>query len=96
MRLFVAALGDISAGTPVKDGGRGGRRIGRVSVARAAAGGGWVDCRTHRDQRERVFETLSYFDGVAFARPGAAPPLDAVGMMDLSCPTSNVYAASKA
>ena len=46
-----------------------------------------------RDQRERVFETLAYFDGVAFARRRA---LFSVGLMDLICPPSTVYAAYNA
>lgn len=36
------------------------------------------------------------FDAVAFARPGAAPALFSVGLMDLICPPSTVYAAYNA
>ena len=36
--VLVAALGDIIAGTPVKDGARGGRRIGRVHFFDLATG----------------------------------------------------------
>jgi len=42
---------------------------------------------------ERVFETLSYFDGVHFAARATAPALYSVGLMDDVCPPSTVYAA---
>lgn len=47
----------------------------------------------HRHASERVFETLSYFDGVNFARRAAAPALFSVAMMDAICPPSTVFAA---
>jgi cephalosporin-C deacetylase len=50
-------------------------------------------CKTHRDQVDRVFETLSYFDGVNFAAHATAPALFSVGLMDDVCPPSTVYAA---
>jgi cephalosporin-C deacetylase len=50
-------------------------------------------CRTHRDRVDRVFATLAYLDGVNLARRGAAPALFSVGLMDLVCPPSTVYAA---
>lgn len=49
--------------------------------------------KIHRDQVERVFETLSYFDGVNFAARARARALFSVGLMDPICPPSTVYAA---
>ncbi|MEO3855979.1 acetylxylan esterase [Acrocarpospora sp. B8E8] len=46
-----------------------------------------------RDKVEAVMRTLSYFDGVSFARRAAAPALFSVGLMDMVCPPSTVYAA---
>jgi len=50
----------------------------------------------HRDDVERTFETLSYFDGVNFARRATAPSLFSTGLMDMVCPPSTVYAARNA
>ncbi len=50
-------------------------------------------CKIHRDQVERVFATLSYFDGLNFAARATAPGLFSVGLMDDICPPSTVYAA---
>lgn len=50
-------------------------------------------CKIHRDQIERVFQTLSYFDGVNFATRITAKALFSVGLMDTICPPSTVYAA---
>lgn len=47
----------------------------------------------HRDAPEQVFTTLSYFDGVNFAKRATAPALFSVALMDLTCPPSTVYAA---
>ncbi|MCR2801819.1 acetylxylan esterase [Microbacterium sp. zg-Y818] len=47
----------------------------------------------HRGAEERVFETLSYFDGVSFARRATASALFSVALMDPVCPPSTVYAA---
>lgn len=47
----------------------------------------------HRDASARVFETLSYFDGVNFAKRATAPALFSAGIMDQVCPPSTVYAA---
>lgn len=47
----------------------------------------------HRGAEERVFRTLSYFDGVNFAARAAAPALFSVGLTDDVCPPSTVYAA---
>lgn len=47
----------------------------------------------HRGAEERVFETLSYFDGVNFARRADAAALFSVGLLDPVCPPSTVYAA---
>ncbi len=50
-------------------------------------------CKTHRDQVDRVFATLRYFDGVNFAARASAPALFSVALMDSTCPPSTVYAA---
>lgn len=47
----------------------------------------------HRDLVDQTFHTLSYFDGVDFARRAAAPGLFSVGLMDTICPPSTVLAA---
>jgi len=49
--------------------------------------------RVRRDQVERVFTTLSYFDGVNFAVRARAPALFSVGLMDQVTPPSTVFAA---
>ena len=50
-------------------------------------------CKAHRDQVERVFATLAYFDGMNFTARCAAKGLFSVGLMDLICPPSTVFAA---
>jgi len=50
-------------------------------------------CLTHRDKIDRVFHTLSYFDGVNFAARATADALYSVGLMDQTCPPSTVFAA---
>ncbi len=47
----------------------------------------------HRGADERVFETLSYFDGVNFAKRATAPALFSVAHLDPVCPPSTVFAA---
>ena len=47
----------------------------------------------HRGADERVFDTLSYFDGANFAKRATAPALFSVALMDPVCPPSTVYAA---
>lgn len=47
----------------------------------------------HRGADERVFGTLSYFDGVNFARRATAPALFSVALLDPICPPSTVFAA---
>ena len=49
--------------------------------------------KTHRDKVGRVFNTLSYFDGINFAARARARALFSVGLMDDICPPSTVYAA---
>lgn len=49
--------------------------------------------KVHRDKIERVFSTLSYFDGVNFAARAKAPALFSVELMDTTCPPSTVFAA---
>lgn len=50
----------------------------------------------HRDRVAEVFETLSYFDGVNFARRAKMPTLFSVALMDDVCPPSTVYGAYNA
>lgn len=47
----------------------------------------------HRGADERVFDTLSYFDGVNMARRSRTPAVYSVALMDTICPPSTVYAA---
>jgi len=47
----------------------------------------------HRTLRESVLKTLSYIDGVNFARRAHVPALFSVGLMDTVCPPSTVFAA---
>ncbi|PFG38996.1 cephalosporin-C deacetylase [Georgenia soli] len=47
----------------------------------------------HRWHVEQAFRTLSYIDGVAFARRAGAPALFSVALMDVTCPPSTVFAA---
>lgn len=49
--------------------------------------------KTHRDKVDTVFKTLSYFDGVNFCARISAKALFSVGLMDMICPPSTVYAA---
>jgi len=50
-------------------------------------------CRGHRDGVERVFRTLSYFDGMNLAARCRARALFSVALMDLTCPPSTVFGA---
>ncbi|KQZ05094.1 acetyl xylan esterase [Microbacterium sp. Root53] len=50
----------------------------------------------HRGRVERVYRTLSYFDGVNMARRAAMPTLFSVALMDVICPPSTVFAAYNA
>ncbi len=47
----------------------------------------------HRGMDDRVFETLSYFDGANMATRADAAALYSVALMDTICPPSTVYAA---
>ncbi|HEV2109143.1 MAG TPA: acetylxylan esterase [Thermomicrobiales bacterium] len=49
-------------------------------------------CVSHRDEVERVFETLAHIDGMHFASRAIAPALFSVGLMDEICPPSTVFA----
>jgi cephalosporin-C deacetylase len=49
--------------------------------------------KVHRNHVDQVFATLSYFDGVNFATRAAAPALFSVGLLDVTCPPSTVFAA---
>ncbi|TFW00129.1 acetylxylan esterase [Leifsonia flava] len=46
----------------------------------------------HRDVVEQTYRTLSYFDGVNFARRASAPALFSTALHDQTCPPSTVYA----
>lgn len=48
---------------------------------------------SHPDQVERAFTTLDYHDGVNFAVRANAPAQFSVGLMDMVCPPSTIYAA---
>lgn len=50
-------------------------------------------CRAFKDQVERVFETISFFDGVNFAARARTPALFSVGLQDGITPPSTVFAA---
>lgn len=50
-------------------------------------------CKVHRDKVERVFDTISYIDGVNFAARASAPALYSVALMDDVCPPSTVFAS---
>jgi cephalosporin-C deacetylase len=50
-------------------------------------------CKVHRDKVERVFETISYADGLNFAARATAPALYSVALMDEICPPSTVFAS---
>jgi len=50
----------------------------------------------HRDKVEAAYRTLSYFDGVNFARRAKASALFSAAMMDDVCPPSTVYGAFNA
>jgi cephalosporin-C deacetylase len=50
----------------------------------------------HRNRKARVFETLSYFDGVHFAARATAPALFSTALEDDVCPPSTVFAAYNA
>lgn len=47
----------------------------------------------HQDKIEAVFKTLSYLDGMNFAARATARAQFTVGLMDVVCPPSTVYAA---
>jgi cephalosporin-C deacetylase len=47
----------------------------------------------HRDVEEQTFTTLSYFDGVNFAKRALAPSVWSVGLFDEICPPSTTFAA---
>jgi cephalosporin-C deacetylase len=49
--------------------------------------------RIHRGDVDRIFRTLSYFDGLNFAVRAKAPALFSVGLMDQITPPSTVFAA---
>jgi cephalosporin-C deacetylase len=49
-----------------------------------------------RDEVDRAFETLAYFDGAVLAQKAKVPALFSVALMDETCPPSTVYAAFNA
>ncbi|WP_300370379.1 alpha/beta fold hydrolase [Brachyspira sp.] len=50
-------------------------------------------CKTNRMHEKTAFETLSYFDGALFAKRAKVKALFSVGLMDILCPPSTVFAA---
>lgn len=50
----------------------------------------------HRDRKDKVLDTLAYFDGVHFAARGRAPALFSTALEDQTCPPSTVFAAFNA
>lgn len=50
--------------------------------------------RVHRDKIEQTFATLSYFDGVNFAKRATVPAYFSLGLLDPVCPPSTIYAAA--
>ena len=67
------------------------RAVGLVDTHPYAEIGRYL--RVHRGAEDRVFTTLSYFDGINFAARASATALFSVGLMDQVCPPSTVYAA---
>jgi cephalosporin-C deacetylase len=49
--------------------------------------------QVHRQQEERVFNTLSYFDGMNLAARIKSPSLFSAALMDMICPPSTIFAA---
>ena len=49
--------------------------------------------KAHRGADERVFTTLSYFDGAVLGRLARVPALFSVALMDQTCPPSTVFGA---
>lgn len=49
--------------------------------------------KAHRDHVERTLATLAYFDVAILGRRAIAPALFSVGLMDMICPPSTIYAA---
>jgi len=49
--------------------------------------------KAHRDQTDRAFQTLAYFDGAVLAQRATVPALFSVALMDQTCPPSTVFAA---
>jgi cephalosporin-C deacetylase len=50
--------------------------------------------KVHRDHVDRTLRTLSYFDVAVLGRRAHAPALFSVGLMDLTCLPSTVFAAA--
>jgi cephalosporin-C deacetylase len=50
-------------------------------------------CRSHPGRDAEVFRTLSYFDAVNLAPEVTCPTLVSVGLLDMICPPSTVFAA---
>ncbi len=49
--------------------------------------------KAHRDHVGAAMRTLAYFDGAILGRSATAPALFSVGLMDVICPPSTVFAA---
>jgi cephalosporin-C deacetylase-like acetyl esterase len=65
----------------------------RTRVCRADTTGAATCSHVHRDAEDAVRRTLSYVDGVAFARRAVAPAHFGVGLRDPVCPPSTAFAA---
>jgi len=50
-------------------------------------------CQRHPSHIDQVFKTLSYFDGINLVTRAKAAALFSVGLMDMTCPPSTVFAA---
>ncbi|MDO8106603.1 acetylxylan esterase [Isoptericola sp. b441] len=70
------------------------RAIGITDAAPYSEVRDWL--ATHRDRAEDALRTLSYIDGVAFARRATAPARFSVALMDVIVPPSTVVAAHRA
>ena len=69
------------------------RRADRADPPRTPDGEVVRYLSVHRGAEERVFRTLSYFDGVNMAKRATAPALFSTALLDQVCPPSTVYAA---
>jgi cephalosporin-C deacetylase len=50
-------------------------------------------CRVYPEREQQVYRTLSYFDGMNMAPRVSCPTLVSVGLQDLICPPTTIFAA---